>query len=214
MHQFRLLLIPLLLLCVQPVCAAVIVFDNGVPSNDHLSFSDRDTIYRTADDFTLGSATSIVSVAWFGAYWIDNVAPAASSFEITFYSDDSDAPGSVIASQVIGDVAGTLTGNQVSEFPTVNGLAYESAIDPVALEAGTTYWVSITNNTPTTDSTWSWLASATQGSDISRQSSDSGSTWGDRPYEHAFTFSAVPEPTSLPTFAIGVLLVCRRHRRG
>ena len=132
------------------------IYDNGDPdgSNGLSNIFDGGIGFdrRVADDFTVGG----------GPGWlVDNVemnylwntigraegfmlAGGATNFRVTFYADDAGGgPGTIISDQVSSDFTETLTGNIFFDRPEV---IFSVDINPIALAADTTYWVSIQPN--------------------------------------------------------------------
>lgn len=177
-----------------------------------------------ASGFSLASDALVEEVQWYGAYRFGDTPSAATDFLIRFFADSGDRPGTVISQQDI-TVAGFQTG-----FDNAGGLpilAYDSAISPVSINAGSIYWISILENDPSTPFAdhWIWQFTDVEGIPESGSNND-GLSWGGpvgppgSGASMAFILSGesanpVPEPSSLALFAVGaVALAAWRWRRG
>ena len=92
------------------------------------------------------------------------------------------------------------------------GARYDSTQQ--TLEADTTYWLSIVNNTVGTSNTWAWgIESFATGNALSR--STDGDNWSTDPFNLAFrlTGPAIPEPTAALLFGSGFAVVGLAARR-
>ena len=143
------------------------------------SFVTPDTTsVTTYDSFKLDSSGRVTAVQWQGDYIDHNnlynnpTAPDATSFTISFWTDNNGKPGTQIYTQTLPISAcaqtslGTVPFNAFND-PTTHQISfytYRAAL-PTAFDAtaGATYWVSIvatcTQNTPI----WSWYASSADG---------------------------------------------------
>jgi hypothetical protein len=125
---------------------------------------------RTYDNFALPEASVIGSVIWVGNY-IDSMVPArnpaggdATSFEISFWSNDHGLPGTMLATSTIAVGATHQTALAKTKFElstgnlvTIPQYAYNATLTtPFAADAGRTYWISIVANTPTDQPLWAW----------------------------------------------------------
>jgi hypothetical protein len=132
--------------------------------------SSNGVLARTYDNFALTTATNIGSVVWVGDY-VDSNTPSANpavadatSFEISFWTNDGDQPGTLLATSTvaIGAAHETSLGKdsfQLSSGPTVKIpiFGYNATLTaPFRAEAGRTYWISILAVTPTDQPLWSW----------------------------------------------------------
>jgi hypothetical protein len=113
-----------------------------------------------ADDFTLASAATVTSVIWRGWYSGSGTPTISDDFTINFYSDASgaDVPDALIQSFVIGDPSSRIdTGLIPPEFGH-NVFEYVADLGSgINLSSGTTYWMSIYNNTPSNGlEFWAW----------------------------------------------------------
>lgn len=135
------------------------------------------TVY---DDFRLTSAATVSAVSWQGIYCVQTnnaAAPTAtaSQFIVAFYADTAGRPnlGAPLATTTVTATAAGQTFER--NFPGLScGTAsnttwalydYQATLSsPVALAAGTTYWVSVQAITPSYDVYWGWRAGTTDNS--------------------------------------------------
>ncbi len=146
------------------------VFDNiGFDAVTTFVISDVTSTVIAADDFVLASDQEIITVAWTGAYANP---PATDDFTIVIYSDGIGMPGIILNTISIGDnvnrtdIGVNILGSDV--------FSYEAMIPSFNATAGTTYWISIYNNTPS-GATWTWSRKVGGGNSIA--SFDQGNTW-------------------------------------
>jgi hypothetical protein len=150
------------LIPVSPV-HALVVYDQpsdfpagfGLASQNDTSSGGFGNFATTYDSFSLTVATPITDVEWQGA-WLPTQG-SISAFTLTFW-DNSGAnstpgsalliahiPGNANETFVGSDVTGLLVFNYSADLPT-----------PFSAVGGTTYWVSIVPDTPTTFPQWFW----------------------------------------------------------
>ena len=177
-----------ILLFLAPSANAAVVYSQ-TPTPNALFFGEAPigTCCFTADDFVLTSAAIITKVTWRGAMAPVGTPAPVDDFTINFYNDNGagTAPGALIDSFNVGNVARVDTGETIIDGAgTAQPLLEHTASlgAGIALAAGTTYWISIFNNTAddvmagTPQWLWAADASATVASGI-RQSVDVGATW-------------------------------------
>jgi len=99
----------------------------------------------SADDFVVGVTTDIKSVVWWGYYRTPT--PADETMRIRLYDarPGDGLPGPVLFEQLVFDSHRTATGRHVADQGQPPEYRYETALsNPMALQAGTPYWLEIT----------------------------------------------------------------------
>jgi hypothetical protein len=199
---------------------ADIIFDNGTPDLTNAFNSDFFNFgFQSADDFVLApGASTITDLHWWGVYAFTNTPNAADNFTIRIFADAGGAPDiNPFVSVNVGNVSRTFTGDNVVGFDVYE---YDVDVAPIALAPGTTYWLSIVNdsaNNPGGDG-WFWATSDGLAGNGHQRFGD-GVGWDIAGAEFAFnlTGAAIPEPASLAVFgalAAGAFGLRRRPRAG
>ena len=197
-----------------------VIYDNGVPDLATAWASDFDLPSQMADDFVLQpGANTITDVHWWGLY-ASNIDPwpLLDTFTLRFYEDAGGGPAVVPFYDVpIGPVVRTNGGREIVGYTLYE---YGVQIPELTLNAGTTYYLSIVNNTQGLADDWFWAQSAGTGADWHRVSD--GASWTPLSTELAFNLTGpssnvrgvVPEPASLTLLGIGIAgLALRRNRK-
>jgi len=200
---------------------ASIIYDNGGPLISPtyvgvLSDFDTDRQRQRADDFQLFSyGNTITEIQWWGVYG-DGPVPAADNFTIRIFADNGGLPESdPIIELAAGDVGRTDSGLDQDFQGGLDVYAYSYAVSPITLDANTTYWLSIVNDTSGEAVNWFWENSSGSGNTATRASDDGG--WWTVSREMAFSLSndsVAPEPASMLLMGIGLAgLGVSRFRR-
>lgn len=127
--------------------------------------SNRDD-FLVADDFTPEADGSITNLCWWGTY-IDGAENCQSvesdTFEVRYFLDDGGLPGKLLAGP-FSQSEGTLsvlgparTGLLLSD--TLREYEYSGSHEPVAVEAGSCYWIEVSNSVDG-DCEWLWETAA------------------------------------------------------
>jgi hypothetical protein len=155
------------------------------------------------DDFTLSGGGTVNEVVWSGLYLPDY------GYTISFWSDHSGSPGTLLVSDNISGSAGaTFSGNYgLGNNPIYN---YSATLAfPFVAAAGIEYYLSIVANSP---GDWCWESSSVGNSGVLQFN---GATLNPAPGSGAaFTLEGteVPEPGTivLGLFGTAAFLFCRR----
>lgn len=181
------------------VASAAIIYDNGSPDAYTIWFSDPSyDVYKAADSFVLKSgASTIKDIHWWGGY---DKGVTSDDFTIKIYATAATAllPGAEIYVRNVGAVTRTDTGVVGEDGNEI--YSYSIIIDPIALAAGTTYWLEIVNSTEGGE--WGWSSSA-----IGSHATWNGEGWIETSDELAFNLTGdAPIPTGVPEPATMMLL--------
>ena len=128
--------------------------------------SDLDTnpdgLVHLADDFQLTGPAILTTIRWTGIYAPGLTPPAMDHFTVQIYSHDPTPPGNPVLDPDLLDLN---VGNSVNRaslgfYPssTLEVFDYSITLDPgLSLQGGTTYWLSVVNNTTDdADDNWRW----------------------------------------------------------
>jgi len=176
--------------------------------------------FKHADNFTLGSDSTIRRVSWFGigegeqGPGLENV----SSFTIELWSSRPRAnglprPDTLITSETFG--VGATDPSATGRTDDLGAIEFGHSVDLTsawALSADTTYWISISAESidPTGDA-WKWRDSVDVDRISNSLSYSSGRWLNIIDTDSAFTLSSVPTPGSGVVVALGLLGLARRR---
>jgi hypothetical protein len=181
---------------------------NGAYASQNDTSGGNGNFATSYDNFTLGTAATIDSVAWVGSYFNPPTPGTITSFAVSFYGDSSGTPGTLLATT-------NISGNANETFLAIdNGgdpaYTYSGSVTPFSVAAGTQYWISIVPSIGFPPQ-WGW-ETGTGGDGAAYQVFfGAGSPL---PNDLAFTlFSTVPEPSTLVLGSIGALGLLGYARR-
>lgn len=174
-----------------PIFSQTLVVDSGQQS-------DREGFQRSANEFTLSSNDTVRSVIWRGLYSMGGTPQAVDDFNINFHADSAGLPGALLQSFAVGNAVNRIDTGIVL-FGCCSIFEYTADLGTgIALTAGPTFHVSISNDT-TVDGNddWFWALRVLSGSNS--VSIDSGATWNIDLQETYFILdnanSSAPEPS-------------------
>jgi hypothetical protein len=209
-------------LIASPSAMASIVFDNGAANGSRGFWSDLDQGQEVADNFVLGEGDhTITDVSWSGSYYSSNAPVATDAFTIRIFADSQGLPTTApLLSFNVGNAVNRVDSGINDSTFGLDIYNYSASITATTLTAGTTYWLSIVNNTAGNTVDWLWENSASTGGDDAFRNPKLGlNVWkaGSPAAELAFqlnnTTLAVPEPETWGMLLVGVVLVGAAARR-
>lgn len=204
------LLASLLLAC-SAAAQAVVVYDNGPPD---LMGGNEMTNWIQAEDFTLASTTTITDVHFWS---LEAPGGYSGSIQYAFYSDAGGSPN--LGAPVAGFAAGaaltrTATGNT---FFGLDEYYYSFDVAPFVALGGTTYWLGLHNGPIGNDvrAEVYWETTALNATITGNEDflPPAGDAWSNNLAEHAFQLTAVPEPSTIALFALGLVGMAFARRR-
>jgi hypothetical protein len=226
MRRFLTILIVGLLGVAAVRTEAAVLVDKPLDVSTNLAgFQSNSGGLQIAEDFVLAGAAQATLIKFSG--WFFTSGKTTGSFEILFFADSGGLPD---ANHFFLHNTGLITGvfqaidqaNNMGTFP-VNVFEWTAVIPAASFPSAGTYWVSIRGPNATVDP-WVWEHSTTSGDATVADRFANGDPWqpvgvGSRDthavrIEGDFSPAAVPEPTSLVTFAaLSCFLVAGSSRR-
>ncbi len=170
------------------------------------SDTNPDAGYIVADTFNPTTSGAITQVCWWGLY-IDFSGPTdcgvdgpgtGDNFTISYYLDDGDSsvPGTMFAGPYEVSAGVSATGEYVpSGIGDLVQYEYSASHDPVKVQAGECYWISVTNMTT---GTCFWLWETAPAGD--QRSAQYNETWGTSDYDLAFCVNIDIAPDACGVF--------------
>jgi hypothetical protein len=205
-----------ILLGVAPVtpAASVSVFLNPPQDGRGCGISDFGFGQQVADDFQLaGPFLTITQVQWWGGYGFNPDPSPGDNFKIRFFYDIDGSPVvDPFTTMSASSLSRTVTSLTASSWGSHDGgTVYKYLVDlpaPITLSAGTTYYLSVINNT---SSTWGWLEDGSP-SHWYRLSDSNSWQYSGRDTNLSFELLAVPEPATLLLLSMGGIALLRKRR--
>jgi len=208
------------LLTIPTLASAAIIFSQGFnPSSfGATGASDFDTnpisntgipaTSQRADDFNIQTDNVLDSISWQGIYVGANTTPAADNFTLRIFTGNGTNTAPTLtpfwSENLVNTVSRTVNAINVNgqnfDLYTYDATLFAGA----SLTAGTTYWLSIVNDTSNNPlNNWQWAASSTSGSAANR--AIDSDTWVAGNGTFQFQLTAVPVPGAIWFLASGLL---------
>ena len=201
------------------------IYDNGPPDLLNGLFSDtvNGVGFQMADDFRFDTVGyEVTNIHWFGGYAFGNSPASPDDFTVRIYGDAAGVPDASDFIEVFSGVAMRTDTGDDDPFD-LDIYEYRVDIDPLMLDADTTYWMSVFNDAvPNGGDPWFWATSdASSGTGNAAFTDGDGNAWllEHRDWELAFGLGGddlptIPEPSAALVFGIGCLVVGGKVRRG
>jgi hypothetical protein len=177
-----------------------IIYDNGPPNQQN---GNEMTQWIQAEDFMLTSPANLTSVH----FWdIEDPAGGIYQGEINWglYTDAGGSPGTLFASGDATAVTRIFIQHNVLGF--YDEYSDDFNIAPVALAAGTRYWLALHNGPLTTQfrANFYWETTNSNGTPTGHELiAPFNGGWSDNGQEHAFYLDTVPEPSTCILLGLG-----------
>jgi len=199
--------------------AAPLLFDNGAP--DLNSPNARSiTIFRSADDFTLGSGANVSSIRF---WMVDQPGNFSGSITYAFYQNSAGALGSLISSATVSGITPLFLNQIPVNVHQIERVDFDLPA-PLALAAGT-YWLELHDgstlttaaNPNTPNVLWARVpggpvGNAKQNAIPNLPSNNIGNELAFQLFGNS-TSTAVPEPTTISLCAFGLLALAVSRRK-
>ncbi len=176
--------------------------------------------YQSYDNFSLVSTGTVQSITWQGFYWdprgsaFNPPAPNTTSFQIGFFANQNNLPGSLIGSAILlTNVQSAFVGtaafgpDNFGNLDTVDVMNFSADLATgFTATGGQTYWLSIVSFASSYPPAWLWT-SGTGGDGISAQLNYGAANAVYRSGDRTFSLSDAPQsglqsgipPTNPPT---------------
>lgn len=171
---------------------------------------------QTVDDFELSAPNVLTHVGWWGGMLNHPETQQTRTFQISLFADEAGTPSTTAFFEQWVEASVTETGEIGTNHnfgTTFHIYQYSADVLPVALDAGTPYWLSVLNADETL-SQWVWHASAfEQGGSVYLR--DGGTVqWHvhTETVRNAMSMSLVPEPALAFCVVAGAMGALIRRR--
>ena len=212
----------LLFASVATTTTAGIIYDGGAPDQAGQLFAQGPG--AAAMTFTLGPGLNTVTDAhWWGGCFPAITCGPSPDFELSFYTDNAGAVGTLIGSPIdVGTAHQTSTGNVIGPpiAPQWDEYSYSATFAPVTLTAGVQYWFAISNTAAEPAGAFGVETTSTAPAGALASITFDGTTWLPLPQQLSFNLTndvvGIPEPATIALFGIGLagLAASRRRKPG
>jgi hypothetical protein len=184
----RLTVLAFALALVPAVASAQLVYQQvTIDSSNQGAY--QDSCQELADDFVPLSTLGVTNVTWQGSYYGTDNPAATESFTIRIFADSAGLPANVPLYQIVGNASKVANGTLISKTLYDYSLPVASPV----LNAGTTYWISITTNLACNNYAWTDSSDGTSNGGVLRNNGGSWTNFGVGPRQnHVFTLSGAP----------------------
>ncbi|MEJ1336842.1 MAG: hypothetical protein RPU64_13465 [Candidatus Sedimenticola sp. (ex Thyasira tokunagai)] len=181
MRHTTLILAAIITMVLPASALSAVIFDNGAPdlnSISHRLASDiggQYTSFYTADNFTLQPGANVITgVHWWG--WKNPLGGQPNDFTIRIYEDAGGKPIDPHSSQLYQDLS--IIGDS-SNWNSVTGINEgDVAVNPFTLDPNTTYWLSIFDDSNSSENhPWFWIAGEGGGDAVQAEVGGSSLNW-------------------------------------
>ncbi len=202
---------------VSAIAPAATIFDNGAP--DLVGANARSiTIFRTADDFVLGTSATVDSVR----FWMLAQPQEVYSGTLTyaFYQNSAGSLGAVVSTGTVNGIVPVFLSQVAQNIHAIYQVDF-NLLAPLALGSGT-YWLELHDgpsltNAGSTQVLWQNLASIAGGNSKQNQNPQlpSNNVGGAQAFQLLGTVgsTSVPEPATMAATVIGLAALGLLRRR-
>ncbi|UCD76699.1 MAG: hypothetical protein JSV91_07185 [Phycisphaerales bacterium] len=186
---------------------AGLVYNNGGP--DYLNGNEM-TMWTQAEDFMLGSATTLTSVDFSMLDTVGGLATWDGSLHWWVYQDAGGLPGALYANGSAQNVNAVFDQN-VAGWDFYN-FSFDFGGGGVAVAANTTYWLALhaASDWQNRDDLY-WASTAANNTFFGAEDFQNGGVWSSNGVEHSFALYDIPAPGAFALLGLAGL-VSRRRR--
>lgn len=169
--------------------------------------------FQVFDDFSLGSASNLWRLTFWGVHWTSGVEPNPLDFVVQVYNDAAGALGSLIADVSFTMVSNTDTGVDHNSRAGADIREYTLTFDSALSLGAGDYWLSVYHGTDVQGTQFAWQRSSTTGSYLQNASVVSGETAFLLEDDEALGVVPLPAAGWMLLTALGALGAASRRKR-